>query len=126
MIEYNTEIKNFNGTDTNTLYPITKIENVQGLQEELDNKTSLEVYEITVEKYDWHEIPIISNVFYNRVFISDISWDTPIFTESRNNKNHSYLINNNYTYSIGDGYIEFRTYNKPTQDIILTVFCYKR
>lgn len=53
MINYNIEIREFNGVDYDVLYPITKIQNVQGLTEELSSKTTMDVFTVTLKPASW-------------------------------------------------------------------------
>lgn len=53
MNNYNIEIREFNGIDYDVLYPVTKIQNVQGLTEELSSKTTMDAFTVTLTNSNW-------------------------------------------------------------------------
>ena len=53
MANYNIEIRSFNGTDYDVLYPVTTISNVTGLRTELDNKATLKKFSVTLSSTGW-------------------------------------------------------------------------
>ena len=53
MTNYNIEIRKFNGTDYDVLYPVTVIENIDGLSSILNTKASLKVFSFTLRYSDW-------------------------------------------------------------------------
>lgn len=53
MNNYNIEIREFNGVDYDVLYPITKIQNVQGLSEELNKKPNMDSFTVTLTSSGW-------------------------------------------------------------------------
>ena len=53
MTNYNIEIREFNGTDYDILYPVTTIQNVSGLQTALNNKASMSAFTVTLEPVNW-------------------------------------------------------------------------
>lgn len=75
MTNYNIEIREFNGIDYDIFYPITKVENIQGLQEELNKKTSLEVYSKILYRNSWIKDTVtgdyIQNIQANGVLPTD-------------------------------------------------------
>ena len=53
MINYNIEIRKFNGVDYDVLYPVTKIENVLELSEQLNNKVTMDAFTVTLNPSSW-------------------------------------------------------------------------
>lgn len=53
MNSYNIELNEFNGIDYDVLYPVTKIQNVIGLQEAMDGKATMDAFTITLSSSNW-------------------------------------------------------------------------
>ena len=53
MNSYNIELNEFNGIDYDVLYPVTKIQNVIGLQEAMDDKATMDAFTITLSSSNW-------------------------------------------------------------------------
>ena len=53
MNSYNIELNEFNGIDYDVLYPVTKIQNVIGLQEAMDSKATMDAFTITLSSSNW-------------------------------------------------------------------------
>ena len=130
MTNYNIEIREFNGVDYDVLYPVTTIQNVTGLQTELNKKASRKAFTTTLEPSNWTGDGS-TTPFTQQINVSDITSTNDVFINIIPSSIYATAVNqyNQFQYisyvTALNGAIKFTCLSvKPTIQLSVRVLCF--
>lgn len=132
MTNYNIEIRQFNGTDYDVLYPVTTIGNILDLENQLNNRPILTTTQVTLTTSGWsgngsttpytQDITIAGVTTSSNIIINIVPVSTS-YTGIANEVNNFQYIN--FTTPL-NGKVRFTCVgSKPTVALTVKVLCFQ-